>query len=51
MKKQHIARHDAMMRMLINGFTKGTKPFVKPFMSILIMASWSCLKCHGVAIT
>ena len=25
MKKQHIARHDAMMRMLIKGFTKGTK--------------------------
>ena len=25
MKKQHIARHDAMMRMLIKEFTKGTK--------------------------
>ena len=25
MKKQHIARHDAMMRMLIKDFTKGTK--------------------------
>ena len=25
MKKQHIARHDAMTRMLIKGFTKGTK--------------------------
>ena len=25
MKKQHIARHDAMMRMLTKGFTKGTK--------------------------
>ena len=25
LKKQHIARHDAMMRMLIKGFTKGTK--------------------------
>ena len=25
MKKQHIARHDAMMKMLLKGFTKGTK--------------------------
>ena len=25
MKKQHIARHDAMMRMLIKEFTKGAK--------------------------
>ena len=25
MKKQHIARHDGMMRMLIKKFTKGTK--------------------------
>ena len=25
MKKQHIARHDAMMKMLLKGFTEGTK--------------------------
>ena len=25
MKKQHIARHDAMMRMVVKEFTKGTK--------------------------
>ena len=25
MQKQHIARHDAMMRMLIKEFTKGSK--------------------------
>ena len=25
MKKQHIARHDVMMRMLIKEFTKGSK--------------------------
>ena len=25
MKKQHVAKHDAMMRMLIKAFTKGTK--------------------------
>ena len=25
MKRQHVARHDTMMRMLIKGFTKGTK--------------------------